>query len=165
MSSKIDTDKSVVVTFTGSRSIGMNNPTVMESLIEVHRRFPGATWRSGMAVGLDLIVAQFAYTHNIPFEAHLPFPAHIQTKRWNGPSVQLHTMLLTKAVKVFTYSQEFSMGAYQARNEKMATSADVVVAFNLHTKGGTANMIWYCLSKNIEVLDGFEDLQVLKGVN
>lgn len=165
MSSKIDNDKSVVVTFTGSRSIGMNNPTVMESLIEVHRRFPGATWRSGMAVGLDLIVAQFAYTHNIPFEAHLPFPAHIQTKRWNGPSVQLHTMLLTKAVKVFTYSQEFSMGAYQARNEKMATSADVVVAFNLHTKGGTANMIWYCLSKNIEVLDGFEDLQVLKGVN
>ena len=165
MSGCMDNDKSVVVTFTGSRSIGMKNPTVIESLMEIHKKFPGATWRSGMAVGLDLAAAQFAYTHNIPFEAHLPFPAHIQTKRWNGPSVQLHTMLLTKAVKVFTHSKEFSMDAYQVRNVKMASGADVVVAFNLHEKGGTANMIWHCLSKNIEVLDGFEDLKVMKGVN
>jgi len=165
MNSGINNDNSVIVTFTGSRSIGMNNPTVIKSLMEIHRRFPDATWRSGMAFGLDLAAAQFAYTHDIPFEAHLPFPAYIQTKRWNGPSVQLHTMLMTKAVKVFTYSQEFSMGAYQVRNVRMATGADVVVAFNLHEKGGTANMIWHCLSKNIEVLDGFDDLKVLKGVN
>ena len=165
MNSRIDNDKGVIVTFTGNRSIGMNNPTVMESLMEIHRRFPGATWRSGMAVGLDLAAAQFAYTHNIPFEAHLPFPAFIQTKRWQGTAVQLHTMLLTKAVKVFTYSKEFSMDAYQARNVGMATGADVVVAFNLHTKGGTANMIWHCLSQGIEVLDGFDDLKVMKGVN
>jgi len=165
MSGRIDNDKNVIVTFTGSRSIGMKNPTVIKSLIEVNERFPGATWRSGMAYGLDLAVAQFAYTHNIPFEAHLPLPAHIQTKRWRESSVQLHTMLLTKAVKVFTYSQEFSMGAYQLRNEKMATGADVVVAFNLHTKGGTANMIWYCLSVGIDVLDGFDDLKILNGVN
>lgn len=155
----------MIVTFTGSRSIGMNNPTVIESLTEIQNRFPGAIWRSGMAYGLDLAVAQFAYTHGIPFEAHLPFPAYTQTKRWNGTAVQLHTMLLTKAVKVFTYSKEFSMDAYQVRNEKMATGADVVVAFNLNAKGGTANMIWYCLSAGIEILDGFDDLKVLKGVN
>ena len=165
MNSRIDNDNSVIVTFTGSRSIGMNNPTVIESLMEIHKRFPNATWRSGMAVGLDLAAAQFAYTHNIPFEAHLPFPAHIQTSRWQSASVQLHTMLLTKAVKVFTHSPEFSMGAYQVRNVRMATGADVVVAFNLHTKGGTANMIWHCLSKNIEILDGFDDLNTLNGVN
>ena len=108
-----------------------------------------------MAYGLDMAVAEFADANGIPFEAHLPFPAYIQTKRWNQANQALHTCLLTKAVKVFTHSDKFSMGAYQTRNMKMAEGADVVIAFNRNEKGGTVNMIRHCEESKIPVIDGY----------
>ena len=153
-----NSDEIKVITFTGNRSIGMNNHTVNESLAAIKQMYPNAVWRSGMAYGLDMAVANWAYKNNVPFEAHLPFPAYAQTGAWGAVAKELHTMLLTKAVKVFTHSDQFSFAAYQDRNVKMATGADFVVAFNLNKRGGTVNMIRHCLQSGIEVLDGFDDL-------
>lgn len=142
-----------IVTFTGNRNIKAKS--VHDALVAVHKKYPDTTWRSGMAYGLGLAVAEFAYSHKIPFEAHLPFPSYIQVSKWEGECVHLHTKLLTKAVKVFTHSHDFSMAAYQDRNVKMAVGADVVVAFNKNASGGTVNMINYCKAQGIQVIDGF----------
>ena len=142
-----------IITFTGNRNIKAGS--VQDALLAVHEKYPNTMWRSGMAYGLDLAVAEFAYLHKIPFEAHLPFPSYIQVSKWRGESVHLHTKLLTKAVKVFTHSPDFSLAAYQVRNVKMAEGADVVVAFNKNTNGGTVNMINHCKAKGITVIDGF----------
>jgi len=142
-----------ILTFTGNRNISAGS--VQEALQAVHKKYPNTTWRTGMAYGLDMAVAEFANANGIPFEAHLPFPAYIQTKRWNQANQARHLALLEKAVKVFTHSQEFSMAGYQLRNEKMADGADIVVAFNRNAKGGTVNMIRHCEESGIPVLDGY----------
>jgi hypothetical protein len=141
------------ITFTGNRNISAG--TVQEALQAVHEKYPNTTWRTGMAYGLDMAVAEFADANGIPFEAHLPFPAYIQTKRWNPANQARHLELLEKAVKVFTYSQEFSMAGYQLRNVKMADGADIVVAFNRNKRGGTVNMVSHCIDSGIPVLDGY----------
>ena len=145
-----------IISFTGNRSINIKNNTVLDSLKVILNRYPGAIWRTGMAYGLDLMIAQFAHDNDISFEAHLPFPALIQTSRWNDMSTQLHTMMLTKAIKVIIYSSKFSNAAYQTRNINMALGCDLVVAYNLQSKGGTVNMIEYCISNGICVIDGFK---------
>lgn len=147
-----------VITFTGNRNIGMNNDTVNDSLKIIKEKYPHAIWRSGMAYGLDMAVAHWAYKNNVQFEAHLPFPAHVQSSKWGKAAKELQTILLTKAIKVYTHSDTFSFAAYQTRNINMATGADIVIAFNLNDKGGTVNMIRHCLKSKITVLDGFNNL-------
>lgn len=151
---------SSIITFTGNRNISAG--TVQEALQAVHEKYPNTTWRTGMAYGLDMAVAEFAAANGIPFEAHLPFPAYIQTKRWNPANQARHLELLEKAVKVFTYSQEFSMAGYQLRNVKMADGTDIVVAFNRNKHGGTVNMVSHCIDSGIPVIDGYS-LSFLSG--
>lgn len=142
-----------VITFTGNRNIKYEK--VEEFLKVIHAMHPDATWISGMAYGLDLAVAKYAADHKIPFEAHLPFPAYIQTSKWNQETKDLHSSLLECACAVFTHSEKYSTKAFQVRNIKMAERADVVIAFNKQSKGGTVNMINYCKKSGIAVVDGF----------
>ena len=127
-------------------------------------KYPNAIWRTGMAYGLDMAVANWAYKNNVQFEAHLPFPAHVQSSKWGIVAHNLHAILLTKAIKVYTHSDMFSFAAYQIRNVKMATGANIVIAFNLNNKGGTVNMIRHCLKSKITVLDGFNNLTEIKNI-
>jgi len=151
-----------VITFTGNRKLTFND--VRKNLQEIHDSNPGTIWVTGMAYGLDLAVAKFAADNGIPFEAHLPFPAHIQISKWDLPTQKLHTALLEKASAVFTHSDKFSMQAYQLRNIKMADKADLVVAFNRNKKGGTVNMINYCKKSKIPIIDGFTHQYFSEGV-
>ncbi|MBU0777530.1 NADAR family protein, partial [Patescibacteria group bacterium] len=151
-----------VITFTGNRNLALND--VKKNLQEIHDSNPGTIWVTGMAYGLDLAVAKFAADNGIPFEAHLPFPAHIQISKWDLPTQKLHTALLEKASAVFTHSDKFSMQAYQLRNIKMADKADLVVAFNRNKKGGTVNMINYCKKSKIPIIDGFTHQYFSEGV-
>lgn len=148
-----------VITFTGNRNVSYKNPEVTKTLIKLQKLYPDYTWRTGMAVGLDITVARFANTHAIPFEAHLPFPAHIQCKYWSDADKQLHKVLCDRAQDTIVYSDKFYTKAYQKRNEKMINGAKFVVAFNLRTRGGTVNAINYALSQKIPVYDGFDDLK------
>lgn len=157
-------DEIKLITFTGNRGIEMNNPDVNKSLSTIKQMYPKAIWRTGMAYGLDMAIAKWAFDNNVHFEAHLPFPAHVQTKKWRDSAKELHAVLLTKAIKVFTHSNHFSFAAYQNRNVKMATGANIVIAFNLNNKGGTVNMIRYCLKSKITVLDGFNNLTEVENI-
>lgn len=149
------TDKleSLVITFTGNRNIRATD--VRAALQAVHMKYPNSIWRTGMAYGLDMAVAEFAASHDIPYEAHLPFEPHIQVSRWIQSSRDRYFKLLDRAVRVFTHSSGFSMAAYQSRNVKMADGATAVVAFNRHSHGGTVNMINHCKNTGIPVIDGF----------
>ena len=144
---------SSIITFTGNRNISAG--TVQEALQAVHEKYPNTTWRTGMAYGLDLAVAEFAAANEIPFEAHLPFPAYIQTARWNDANKERHLELLEKAVKVFTHSQEFTEDTYQDRNMKMLEGTDVMITFNRDSRGDSVNMVSHCIDSGIPVIDGY----------
>ena len=150
-----------IITFTGNRNI--RAAQVEDALQAIHEKYPGATWRTGMAYGLDMAVAEFAAANDIPFEAHLPFQAYLQCKRWNPVNQERYHAILKKAVKVFTHSEGFSLAAYQVRNVKMAKGASVVIAFNRNSKGGTVNMIRHCKDAGIPVIDGFSFLPDSRG--
>jgi hypothetical protein len=141
------------ITFAGNRNISAG--TVQEALQAVHKKYPNTTWRTGMAYGLDMAVAEFAAANEIPFEAHLPFPAYIQTKRWNKANQERHLALLEKAVKVFTHSQEHSPDAEWLRNVKMTVGADVVVTFNQNEEANAVKFIGHCEESKIPVIDGY----------
>lgn len=142
-----------IITFTGNRNIKVKE--VEAALQAVHEKYPNTTWRTGMAYGLDMAVAEFAYANGIPFEAHLPFPAYIQTKRWNPANQARHLELLEKAVKVFTHSQEFSEDAYWLRDVKTIVGADLVVTFNRNEEANTVKFIGHCEESKIPVIDGY----------
>jgi len=154
-SSSTPSDHVRIITFTGNRNFGFDR--LESQLKDVHRHYPNTRWITGMAYGTDLAVAKYAADHGIPFEAHLPFPAYIQCKKWDDATQDLYMDLLTKASQVFTHSQTFSMKGYQLRNVKMAERADIVVAFNHNKKGGTVNMINHCVKSGIPVVDGFSN--------
>ena len=142
-----------VVTFTGNQNISAKE--VQEALQGVHEKYPNTTWRTGMAFGLDMAVAEFAAAKGIPFEAHLPFPAYVQTKRWNQRNQARHLELLEKAVKVFTHSQEFSTDASWLRDVKMTVGADMVVTFNRSEEANAVRFIGHCEDSKIPVIDGY----------
>lgn len=142
-----------IITFTGNR--GIKSKEVLGALCEINRKYPDAVWRSGMAYGLDMAVAEFAVANGIKFEAHLPFEPYIQCSKWNKTAQDLYFSTLEKASKVFTHGKGFSMKAYQDRNVAMARGADLVMAFNRNSRGGTVNMINHCKKSGITVIDGF----------
>ena len=149
-----------IITFTGNRNIKVRE--VQVALQAVHEKYPNTTWRTEMAYGLDLVVAEFAAVNKIPFEAHLPFPAYIQTKRWNKENQERYFALLERAVKVFTHSQEFSEDTYPDRNMKMLEGTDMMITFNRSSRGDSVNMVSHCIDSGIPVIDGYS-LSFLSG--
>ena len=149
----ISANPKMVITFTGNRDLTLD--LVSSALQNIWDKYPDAVWRTGMAFGLDLAVAEFAADNGITFEAHLPFEADLQCSKWNATAQNKYHKLLVKASAIFTHSTGFSMGAYQFRNVQMANGADIVVAFNHHARGGTVNMINHCNKVGIAVVDGF----------
>ena len=150
----------LIITFTGNR--GIRSADVLPILERVYEMFPDSTWRSGMAVGLDTTVAQFAIDNGITLEAHLPFPPNIQTRRWNNASRDKYRKILDADVDVFIHSSSYSDGGYMIRNIKMAEGSDIVIAFNRKKSGGTMNMIRHCIKSGIIVIDGFDNLNMYR---
>lgn len=145
------------IAFSGNRYI--DDSQVIPVLEYLSNTFPGSVWRSGMAIGLDMYVAQYAMDNGINFEAHLPFPPDIQTKLWNKALRSKYNKIIESGIETFVYSQSYSAAGYMKRNIKMVEDADMVIVFNRKKNGGTMNTIKYCIKSNITLLDGLNKLE------
>jgi uncharacterized phage-like protein YoqJ len=96
---------------------------------------------SGMAIGYDSYAAFVCIKLGIPFVAAIPFLG--QEKRWVQKSKDQYKWLLSKAAEQVIVCPEFSIAAFQRRNEWMVDNAtDVIVCWD-GSKGGTGNCVAY----------------------
>ncbi len=101
---------------------------------------------TGMAIGYDLYAAYVCIKLGIPYIAAIPFIG--QEKRWVAKSKRVYQALLNKAVETVVVCPEFSIAAYQKRNEWMVDHCDVVIACFDGSAGGTFNCVKYAEKQN-----------------
>lgn len=130
------------VAFTGHRHLKYGD--VVKSLEKIAAEYPGATWITGGAYGLDSHAAKYALDSSIPLWLVLPFPAKILCARWiSHDARELLFRSVRECTRLSVVSPEFSNVSYQRRNEFMVDAADVLVAFFDGSPGGTANCVHY----------------------
>lgn len=146
----------MVYAFTGHRpnKIGGYNNSVnkrnalFEALNKIHFQEP--LFLSGMALGVDQWVAEYAISSNIPFVACIPFEG--QESRWPTESrVHYHFLLNHAKHRVYVCSRGYAAWKMQKRNEYMVDHCDILIAVWDGTDGGTANCYRYAekLGKSI----------------
>jgi uncharacterized phage-like protein YoqJ len=107
---------------------------------------------TGMALGVDQLVAVVATELKIPFVAAVPFQG--QENIWPAQSQHFYKELLTKAEKVVIVSE----GGYSAeklylRNEYIVDNSDVLLAvWNGQLSGGTYAAMQYAVQQNKRIV-------------
>jgi uncharacterized phage-like protein YoqJ len=108
--------------------------------------FENVEFISGMALGVDLWVAEHAFECNIPFHAYIPFVG--QESIWPEGSKKKYIILLDKAKSVKVCSEGlYAAWKMQKRNECMVDDCDILIAVWDKSSGGTANCVKYAQSK------------------
>jgi uncharacterized phage-like protein YoqJ len=107
---------------------------------------------TGMALGVDQLVATIAVELNIPFVAAVPFQG--QENIWPAKSQQFYLDLLTKAQKVVTVSEGgYSAAKLYKRNEYIVDNSDVLLAvWNGQLSGGTYAAMQYAIAKKKRIM-------------
>lgn len=97
---------------------------------------------SGMAIGIDQMVAELAIETGIPFTAALPFRG--QESRWPHQAQAHYQKLLASAHKI-QYCSEPGYNPYkmQVRNQWMVDNSDLLIAVWDGSTGGTYNCVKY----------------------
>lgn len=105
---------------------------------------------SGMALGWDQAVALAAIDLHTPFVAVIPF--YGMDSRWQPDMRAEFDWIRERAKSEVVVELEFSMGAYQKRNEFMVDYADGVIAlWDGRKHGGTFNCLRYAHEKGRRV--------------
>lgn len=106
---------------------------------------------SGMAMGVDQWVAQYAVTRGIPFHAYVPFKG--QEVKWFKETQQKYFTLLKAAQKIiYVCDPGYAAWKMQKRNEAMVDNCDILIAIWDGTSGGTDNCVRYAQSKNKHII-------------
>jgi len=102
---------------------------------------------TGMALGVDQIVAEIAIELNIPFVAAVPFEG--QESKWPQSSKEKYDQLLRKAEEVVIVSEDgYAAWKMQKRNEWIVDNSDAILGIWSGLKGGTGNCLEYAEKKN-----------------
>ena len=106
---------------------------------------------TGMALGLDIWLAQIAYKLKIPFIAAVPFIG--QELIWPDASQAIYKELLSKAFEVVVVSEGgYSPQKMQIRNEWMCNHSDKILAVWDGSNGGTGNCVRYAKEIGKEII-------------
>jgi len=105
-------------------------------------KFKDITFISGMALGVDQWIAEFAIAHYINFKAYIPFKG--QESVWQKQD-QEHYYELLKYAESIKYVCEGGYAAWklQKRNVAMVNDCDLLIAIWDGSSGGTANCVKY----------------------
>ena len=97
---------------------------------------------SGMALGVDQWIAEFAIEKNIDFDAYIPFKG--QELAWPKSSQEHYHELLKKAKNIkYICEPGYAPWKMQKRNESMVNDCDILIAVWDESSGGTANCVKY----------------------
>ena len=113
---------------------------------------------SGMAIGWDQALALAAIDLKIPFYAVMPFPG--MEKKWQPDMQAEFHWIRERAEDQITVAPEFSLAAYQARNERMVDLSEAVLAlWDGRKHGGTHNCLLYAHKRGRRVHHLWQDWQ------
>ena len=142
----------MIISFSGHRSqkIGgfvLPNPTyisICKQTAAILQELKPEKCISGGALGYDQYSAFVCLKLGIPYDLAIPFEGF--EKRWTEQSKRAFQALRNKAAKTVIIEKEFSIAAYQRRNEFLVDNCDLLVACWNGTPGGTANCVRYAES-------------------
>jgi len=116
---------------------------------------PGASFISGMALGLDQWAAEIVLELGLPLIAAVPCKG--QERMWPHPSKQTYRDLIARATEVVVLAEHYSPVVMQIRNRWMVDRATDVLAVWDGSSGGTENCVRYALTAshgpNIIIID------------
>jgi len=98
----------------------------IRALVALH---PAATWLAGGAVGTDQVATDELLAHGARVELVLPFPIAIQSARWTASHRRTLARQIAHAALVEVLRDTYSVAGYHARNRRLVTRADLLVAF------------------------------------
>ena len=129
------------------------NPHVYQPMVEaLLDESPHLRVLTGMALGVDQIMAEACINTLTPFTACIPFVG--QESRWPSPSQDYYQKLLDETEKVIVVSDGgFTAEKMQRRNEWMVDHADELWAWWDGSSGGTANCIAYARKQGVPVIE------------
>jgi hypothetical protein len=119
-------DDVMIIAFTGHRHLKYED--VAPKLAELHKKYPGAIWVTGGAVGLDSHAAEYAMIHGIRLWLICPFPSAVMSARWNLAQKNLLLKSIKYAEKYSVLSPVFQMRTYQDRNIRMVQISKKLVS-------------------------------------
>jgi len=102
---------------------------------------PGASFISGMALGLDQWAAEIVLELGLPLIAAVPCKG--QERMWPPSSKQTYWDLISRATEVVVLAEHYSPVVMQIRNRWMVDQATDVLAVWDGSSGGTGNCVRY----------------------
>ena len=147
------------IAFTGHRPDklgGYNDNTnfrnnILLKISKIFLNIEDPTIISGMALGVDTWVAEFAIINNIPLFAYIPFKG--QEKHWTTDSQTKYNFILSKCSKVkYICSEGYDRIKMQIRNEAMVNDCNLLIAIWNGSSGGTSNCIKYAKKINKQMI-------------
>lgn len=107
------------------------------------KKYPDVVFITGMALGLDMAIADACQQEGVPFKAYVPFKG--QETKWHQESQSQYIFLLTCAEEIVICSEGgYTSAKMHIRNERMVEDADITIAlWNGDQQGGTAACVAY----------------------
>lgn len=136
----------------GFKESDPGNVFVIEAIRDFMKELEIEKVNTGMALGVDQWVAQWAIAMNIPFVAFLP--VEHPEKAWPEQSQKKYLKILGKASEVHvapsTGSETYGQ-LLQKRNELIVDASDMMLGVYGGGPGGTRNCLEYAVKQNKEI--------------
>jgi uncharacterized phage-like protein YoqJ len=156
----------MVCCFTGHRVIEESHiyrlPELLSHTLERLISRGVTTFRAGGALGFDTIAALKVLEKkksNPDVRLELMLPCRNQAEGWTERERFVYSYILERADKV-TYAEErYVSGCMYKRNRMLVDGADYCVAFLSKNEGGTAYTARYALSKDVELINLYYEME------
>ena len=110
----------------------------------------------GMSRGFDLWAGEAVsmLADDLKIRLHAAIPFREQTNGWPKEDLTLYENILRACSSRFILAEEYSKGAYLARNRFMVDNSSLVIAWNIgRTSGGTSYTCRYAHKNNVPVIN------------
>lgn len=125
---------------------------IRSSIRDLVQRYPGATWLSGGAIGVDQIAADELFSLGQRVELVLPFSPEVQATLWSPVERQVFDQQIRKASSVEVLRETYHPDGYRERNKRLVQRADLVVAYWNGSPSGTAATVYEAVRQRVPVL-------------
>ena len=158
-----------VCSFTGHRQIKSNHIAALPSLIARAIEFAYSEgcriFMAGGAIGFDTVAARevirFRMTHP-DVRLHLALPCIAQDIKWNHYQRSAYEYTLREANEVIYISEEYVQGCMAKRNQYLADSADILIAYVSGLNSGAGQTVRMANKRGIRVYNLVPELEKIK---
>jgi uncharacterized phage-like protein YoqJ len=123
---------------------------------------------TGMARGFDIIAAenlikQRYILENAEVQLHCIIPYQGQERKWPATWQKRHDAVLKASDSIVILNEKFATGVYYERNAYMVKHSQMLLCYFNGKDGGTAHTFKLAQENNIEIINIWENLQLIKG--